>query len=114
MKSKGSLKNEAFMSTIITILLVVLVCGVALIAYRVENTMNIEPFVLFTLTDHMDGTISYSLFNLKGTIDFRWVNGLAEKVNQYQVFIHPSLKAFTQLVSGIVDGAYQLVNKYLL
>jgi hypothetical protein len=114
MKAKGSLKHEAIMAAVITILLVLLVCGLAIVAYRVESAMNIEPFVIFAVTDHMDGTYSYSIFNINGTIDFSWMHGVVEKINQFQVLIHPSFKAFAQIVSAILEGAYELVKKYLI
>ncbi|WMJ23951.1 hypothetical protein RBG61_04590 [Paludicola sp. MB14-C6] len=113
MKLKGSYKADVFMSSFITLLLVLLVCGLALIVYRVENTLHLEPFVIFTLTNHMNGTYSFTIFNVSGTVDFRWINGLAEKINQFQLFIPSSFKAFTQLISGIIEGAYRLVTSYI-
>lgn len=104
-------KSAFLLSMTVTLLLIVVVAALLLITYRIETMLNIEPFVIFTLTDHLDGTFSYTIFNMKGQFDMQWANQIVAKINEFQGLIPLKLKAFFQIVESIINtGANQLLN----
>lgn len=67
-------KRMFAMSFFITLLVAVVFALCVYVTYRIESMINADPIVIFTLTDHSDGTYSYTFFNCKGDIDLSFLD----------------------------------------
>ncbi len=113
MSTKKRSATAFLMSFIITMLVIILFSALILITHRVESTMNIEPIVVFTLTDHTNGQFSFSFFNLNGKFNigkFYWV---IDEINKFQVLVPIKMKSFLQIISTAIDSGYNMVKGFI-
>lgn len=58
----------------------------------------------------MDGSFTYTIFNMRGELDLGWLYDLSQKSNKYQAFVPADIKAFAQLVCGTVETGFQHIK----
>lgn len=113
MKTKATMRSTFGMSFFATLLIIIVFSILILIAYRVESTLNVDPIVIFTLTDHSNGEFSYTFLNLKGEFSLKWLYHFGTYINKFQVAIPIKVRSFCQLVSYSVDtGADIFTNLF--
>jgi len=105
--------NSVILSFVITLLLIIAVVALAVIAYRIESTISVDPIIIFTLRNHMDGSFTYTVFNIKGDIDLGWLYELSQKSNEFQAFIPADIKAFAQLICGTIETSFQHIKNLI-
>lgn len=111
MKTKKVFNNTFAMSFFATLLIIIVFSILILIAYRVENVINIEPIVVFSLTDHCDGNFSFTFFHLKGKFSLNWLYKTGAIINEAQIVVPAKVKTFCQLVSYSIDYTSDLISK---
>lgn len=110
MKSYSANRSAFGISFFSTILIIIVFSVLILIAYRIESTLNIDPIVIFTLTDHLDGNFSFTFFNMKGDFSLKWLYQFGTYINQFQVAIPIKVRTFFQLISYSVDKGADIIT----
>lgn len=105
MKNKG-----AILSFISTLIIVGLIAAAALIIFRVESALSIDPVVIFSLTDHLNGEYDYTIFGLNGSID---LNKLYNFFGVTQELLPAGAKAMVEFVDISMAAGEQGVRNLL-
>lgn len=107
----ASIFSSSFFATLI---IIVVIGALMLIVYRVETTLNIDPIVIFTLTDHSNGDFSFTFLNFKGTFSLRWLYEIRNNLLLGELLLPQSSRIISQNVSNASDCVAYLIDKMVL
>ena len=66
-------RNTIFMSIFIIILSIIIFISIVYITHVIESKLNLEPIVLFSLSEVANGIYNFTFLTFNGQIDLSWL-----------------------------------------